>query len=416
VPFIGLRKPDGIVVVLSECMCLWPQERLLDGGHKSHDHFNIWFRIFYMAGFTAVPKLSNFHIAMSLAYRLQKLGFVPFKSERERFLITLPEDSAAKELIELGPALKGGRFFRPNCAKKDLALIEQFSAFSAADGLKDCYYWSVCLPIRKASFEKLEQSLSDFNRLLNNHFSELRKNHGFEQLVLVHHIRYDEFTDAIDLHAHFICRVPPDHLEQVRGLLSRKFSRADVNVKAIRNPAAALNYMLYGIFNNREMIEWPDHALVAVWQLTQKKRNRYVRTGGAFAKWKREALAANDNVQSTSKAERKERHPVDPCKPRFLARVTAKVRGKRVAALLYERPTEQNDPVSETDMYSTASRRIIQETKIAPQELAPLKGPLPHGLAGMTLGVPVRAVRGLLRVFGQRIAHLARSLARRLRL
>ncbi|MCJ2873852.1 hypothetical protein JUM41_06355 [Rhizobium pusense] len=324
-------------------------------------------------------RLSNYQVAMMLARRLDHLGLFPYKSARERFLITIPDDGSAREIIELGPAFKGSRFFRPNCATKDIALVDEFAAYSKLAGLTNCYYWSICLPIRKAAFDKLDQELRRFNQQINNQFSELRKLYQFEQLILALHIRYDELTDAIDLHAHFICRVPPEHLEDVRHVMRTKFSRPDPDVRPIRNVAAAVNYMLYGIFDNREMIDWPDHALEAVWHLSQQKRFRYVRTGGGFAKWRREVRQANDNAPPETKRARP--YPVDPSKPRFLARVTAKIRGRRVAALLYERPDEAAVRSTQEKEYSTASRLVTQGTarSLKPVISFEIPGCIPQG-------------------------------------
>lgn len=305
-------------------------------------------------------RLSNSQVSEVLASRLLRLGFRPYKSDRERFLITIPEDGSPRELIELGQAIKGGRFFHSNTTTKNIALTDEFTAFCSEAGLTDCYYWSICLPVRKAALDALDEELQRFNRKINNQFSELRKCYRFEQLILALHVRYDELTDAIDLHAHFICRVPSEHLESVRHVIRTKFSRPDLDVGPIRNVAAAVNYMLYGVFNNREMIDWPDHALEAVWRLTQQKRFRYVRTGGGFAKWRREARLANDNM--ATEAKNRQPYPVDPTKPRFLARVTAKIRGKRVAALLYEHPAEAPPVATQANEYSTASRLATQET------------------------------------------------------
>lgn len=358
--------------------------------------------------------LTNYQIARTLASRLEAMGLLPYKSERERFLITIPQDGSARELIELGPALKGSRFFRPNCATRDISLVDEFTEFCQEVGLADCYYWSICLPVRKAKFEKLDEELCRFNRQINNHFSELRNLYHFEQLVLAIHIRYDDFTDAIDLHAHFICRVPSENLEKVQHVLRCNFSRPDLDLGPIRNPAAALNYMLYGIFKNREMVDWPDHALSAVWRLSQQKRFRYARTGGAFAKWRRQARLANDNVPA--KAKRQQPYPVDPNKPRFLARVIAKIHGKRVPALLYEHPAETQINPTRPDVYSTASRRITQESANASQETQPPAKSVTETGLGAALRTALTACRELFRKTGRKITQFKNALTNRLRL
>ena len=108
------------------------------------------------------------------------------------------------------------------------------------------------------------------------------------------------------------------------------------------------------------MVDWPDDALAAVWEMTQYKRYRYVRVGGSFARWRKERDAANDNVSSNQRS-RKPIYVTEPGQSRFLARVTAKIRGKRVPALLYERPIDDQYCHATDRVYSTASRRATQE-------------------------------------------------------
>ena len=265
-------------------------------------------------------------------------------------------------MIDIGRPWKGGRLFRNNAVGKDMELIEQFGQFAKADSLMNCYFWNVSLTGCKANVTTLIADVERFNSDINQHFSELRKKHRFELLVLALHFRYDEHQNAIDLHAHFVCRVPPEALSAVQLYIRINFSLPYVESAAIENAEAVLNYMLFGIFDNWEMIEWPDETLAAVWEMTQHKRYRYVRTGGAFAKWRKAARAANDNSTSRVATPSKPAFVLPPGHSRFLARVTAKVRGRRVAALLYERPLNHQDcPSHAPAEYSTASRGTTQE-------------------------------------------------------
>src|SRR5690606_30028231 len=145
----------------------------------------------------------------------------------------------------------------------------------------------------------------------------LRKKHHFELLALALHFRYDENQHAIDLHAHFICRVPPADLAAAQAYLRRKFSLPYVEKDPIDNAEAVLNYMLCGIFDNFEMVDWPDDALAATWEMTQHKRFRYVRVGGSFARWRKETDAANDNVSGKPRS-RKPIYVTEPGQSRFL--------------------------------------------------------------------------------------------------
>ncbi|NTG42971.1 hypothetical protein [Rhizobium rhizogenes] len=301
------------------------------------------------------------HILISkIADRLEGLGFKPFRSEAERYLVTAPEDGTRPELLEIGRASKGGRFFRNNFVGRDMKLIKQFGEFAKGGGLSDCYFWNVSLTGCKARVSTLVADVERFNADINQHFTELRKKHHFELLSLTLHFRYDENQHAIDLHAHFVCRVPVADLLETQAYLRAKFSLPYLETTPIENAEAVLNYMLFGIFDNCEMVDWPDDALAAVWQMTQQKRYRYVRTGGSFARWRKERQSANDNVPGHQRP-RKPAYVTAPGQSRFLARVMAKVRGKRVRAFLYERPVD-NQYCPDADMvYSTASRRTTQD-------------------------------------------------------
>lgn len=304
---------------------------------------------------------ANHILINQIAERLEGLGFKPFRSEAERYLVTAPEDGARPELLEIGRASKGGRFFRNNFIGRDMELIGQFGEFVTEEGLRDCYFWNVSLTGCKARVSDLVADVERFNADINQHFSELRKKHHFELLAMALHFRYDENQHAIDLHAHFVCRLPPTDLTAAQVYLRRKFSLSHLETDPIKNAQAVLNYMLVGIFDNFEMVDWPDNALAAVWEMTQHKRYRYVRIGGGFARWRKERKVANDNVPVSKKA-RKPNYVTAPGQSRFLARVTAKIRGKRVPAFLYERPIDDKYCPAADRVYSTASRRTTQET------------------------------------------------------
>lgn len=345
---------------------------------------------------------ANHILVRKLADRLEGLGFKPFRSEAERYLITAPQDGAKPELLEIGRASKGGRFFRNNIVGRDIELVSQFGQFAKEDGLRECYFWNVSLTGCKARVSDLVADVERFNADINQHFSELRKKHHFEVLALALHFRYDEVQHAIDLHAHFVCRLAPADLVAAQAYLRRKFSLPHLQTDSIRNAEAVLNYMVVGIFDNHEMVDWPDDALAAVWGMTQHKRYRYVRVGGSFACWRNDR-GANDNVSGNQRS-RQPRYVPEPGQSRFLARVTAKIRGKRVPALLYERPIdEQYCPVSDR-VYSTASRRVTQDP--GTNSISPLASITVHHPDGKT---PLRAFGdGLRRVTEKIISKLTR--------
>lgn len=312
--------------------------------------------------------------AATLAQRLESIGINPYQSDKERYLVAL-QDSPG-EIIELGRPLRGTRFFASHAIRKNRPVVEDFEEFAAQDGLKDCLYWGIGLTGAKADAADLRDALKQFNDRINIEFSELRKRFAFEVLLLVVHPRFDPFSGLFDLHAHFVARVLPESREAVRRRLMTKFSKIDLPDSPIRRAAAIATYMLWGIFRNRVMITWPDHALRAVWGLTQS-RFRFVRSGGAFAKWKASRRSPEERMERTLEKGRKDQNREETADTRnvvftgdrLLSKVIVKIRGVRIAALLFEATKNEDfeaagiSPSDAEPMYSSATISITQESQ-----------------------------------------------------
>ncbi|TAZ51016.1 hypothetical protein [Rhizobium ruizarguesonis] len=280
------------------------------------------------------------------------------------------------EIIELGRPLRGTRFFASHAIRKNRPVVEDFEKFAAEDGLKDCLYWGIGLTGAKADAADLRDALKRFNDRINIEFSELRKRFAFELLLLVVHPRFDPVSGLFDLHAHFVARVSPECREAVRRRLMTKFSKIDLPDSPIRRAAAVATYMLWGIFRNTVMITWPDHALEAVWGLTQS-RFRFVRSGGAFAKWKASRRPSEGRIERTLDKGRKGQNRIETADPRnlfftgdrLLSKVIVKVRGVRIAALLFEATKNEDSevagksPTAAEPMYSSATVSVIQDSR-----------------------------------------------------
>jgi len=314
---------------------------------------------------------SPYRQAANLAQRLEAIGINPYQSDEERYLVAL-QDSPG-EIIELGRPLRGTRFFASHAIRKNRPVVEDFEKFAAADGLKDCLYWGIGLTGTKADAADLRDALKRFNDRINIEFSELRKRFAFELLLLVVHPRFDPVSGLFDLHAHFVARVLPENREAVRRRLMTKFSKIDLPDNPIRRAAAVATYMLWGIFRNRVMIKWPNHALRAVWGLTQS-RFRFVRSGGAFAKWKASRRSPEEKAARTSDTDRRARNREETADPRhlvfsgdrLLSKVVVKIRGLRIAALLFETTKNEDVKAAGTSaaaepMYSSATISVTQE-------------------------------------------------------
>lgn len=337
--------------------------------------------------------------AKALARRFEALDIDPYASKKSRYLVPL-DDSG--EIIEIGKPLKSSRIFGPTAIRKNVPVIKDFSQYADEIGLKNCYFWTIKLTGAKASSADLSAALEGFNTRINIVFSDLRKQLGFEPLLIAIHPHYDEYSDLFDLHAHFICRVPPANLDDVTIELATKFSIVHLKRWKIQNPEAVSTYMLWGIWRNKDMLAWPDHALRTAWDIA-KARFRFMRTGGSFQKYRagaaadktaekearnsaisKEVIAANRQATIAPRMQRYETGD------RVLTRVTIKRDGQRVAALLYENSEISNKKAAEPqkqeeqaagDRYSAASNAATQEVKdkarcsrsIVPEEKSKVK-------------------------------------------
>ncbi|MFK3963114.1 hypothetical protein ACI2KT_05955 [Ensifer adhaerens] len=332
--------------------------------------------------------------ARELARRFERIGIDAFASQNERYLVLL-QDSPG-EIIDLGKPLRGTRIFATQAARKNIPIVADFVAFARADGLRDCMFWCIGLPGCKATADGLTTALKAFNATINVEFSELRKRHSFEVLLIAIHPRFDHQTGLFDLHAHFVCRVPSDHREAVHRRLMTKFSRIDLRTTPIRNAAAVSTYMLWGIWRNKDMLTWPDHALQAAWSLTQH-RFRLVRAGGAFAKWRSSHPTAaartvsaldKETIQRNRRDTAYTRQPVQTG-DRLLSKVKVRYGGSKVAALLFE--TQATVPFNAEDArkdrvpeYSSATIAVTQEAPSANESVIEERFEEPSGQKATT--------------------------------
>ncbi|MBB3441855.1 hypothetical protein [Rhizobium sp. BK379] len=310
--------------------------------------------------------------ARELARRFEGMGIDAFASRNERYLVLL-QDSPG-EIIDLGKPLRGTRIFGTHATRKNIPLVADFVDFARADGLADCMFWCIGLPGHKATPDDLTTAMKTFNCTINTEFSELRKRHSFEVLLIAIHPRFDHQTGLFDLHAHFVCRVPPGHREAVHRRLMTKFSKIDLRTAPIRNAAAVSTYMLWGIWRNKDMLTWPDHALQSAWSLTQH-RFRFFRTGGVFAKWRssRPASAAQSvpgldkaAIQRNRQDTAYSRQPVQTG-DRLLSRVRVRFGGTKIAALLFE--TQSMAPLIAEDVRNDRAPECSSATIVATQEV-----------------------------------------------
>ncbi|NEU11111.1 hypothetical protein G3T14_03070 [Methylobacterium sp. BTF04] len=209
----------------------------------------------------------------------------PYTSDDEYDFITNDEEPG--EIFKFGRPLRESRFFPKKSIKKNLKVLNDFIDFSKEKNTSDWRFWGIAIPNNKSPVSDLKEEMKRFNKEINQHISDLRKRKLIEILMIGIHLRYDFSTNMFDLHAHMICRVTEEDYDFVRNKLFNEFSKTDISDDYIRNVAACATYILWGIIDHRDLVTWPADAFQEAWKLTTSKV-RLMRTGGAFAKWRRE--------------------------------------------------------------------------------------------------------------------------------
>lgn len=295
----------------------------------------------------------------------------PYASQVERYFVTL--DDEAGEVIEFGRPYRGSHCFPTHALRKNIQVYRDFMAFAATQDTRAWRFWNVGIPNTKAPVHILGEELKRFNKVLNQELSELRKRKWIEVLLLCIHLRYDPPTGMFDLHAHLICHVPKETHDLASSRLFRKFSKIEAKDQSIQNLEAAVTYMLWGIIDPEKLVTWPQPAIKAVWEVTTAKA-RLMRTGGGFAKWRREAREERKDPAAQEARRRKAENRAAtayerarlPSGDRVIARLNLTLQGEEREGVLIERacPPKKPSPGPE-EAYADAP---------VPVEPAPLVG------------------------------------------
>lgn len=307
----------------------------------------------------------------------------PYASQNERYVVTV--DECAGEVFELGRPYRSTRFFPRHALKRNVDAYRSFMAFAQGQDTTDWRFWNVGIPDHKAPIHCLSSELKRFNKAINQEFSHLRKLKAMEVLLTGIHIRYDYNTDSFDLHAHIICRVNKEKHDLASSHLFRKFSKIEANNEPIFNIESAVTYLLWGILDPEAMLDWPEAAVRAAWDVTTAKM-RLMRTGGDFALWRRAQRAVTADPAAQDARRRKARNRAEtayaparlPSGDKVLGRMRMTLGGSLREGVLLERasltapaetaPTTTNiSPLRDTG-YPSATVATTQES---PETLPP---------------------------------------------
>lgn len=364
-------------------------------------------------------ELSPHALARLIASRLEGLGYEPFASDRQRYAVIL-EESRLGEIVDLGRPLKGARFFPTKSLARNIQTLRQFKSFAARKDTRDWRFWSIGKTACKASTATLVKDVQDFNSRINTVFSDCRKQYGFRPLLVAIHLRYDHWSGKFDLHAHFVCQIPPEHREAVARRLTCAFSKVDLPDEPILNLAAVITYCLWGIYRLREMVDWPPEALSAVWHLSQTKP-RLSRPCGAFREWRGDHRVDRTEAEKTATRRRRENRRSTryngrrtPAGDRVLTKAKIRLRGERVEALIVEEGKPHNTANTTAadgspSNYPSATRATTQErqneAKTPPPGASAMPGHCPTNVSTERQEQPFSIVRSQ----WQRIRTLCRA-------
>ena len=183
-------------------------------------------------------------------------------------------------------------------------LATDFAAFAATADQSDWRVWTIHYPSRKTEIGGLVADLKRFNCRINSVLGQLRKHCEFELLIIGIHIDWDRSTGLFDIHAHVVCKIPGAELREDApaaddGLFPGAHPR--------RQAKTPHGFAIYAsrTFKLSRVVRWRSEAVVAAWNLINHSP-RYVRTGGAFAEWRKRQRALVDVHQQQAARKKRE--------------------------------------------------------------------------------------------------------------
>lgn len=131
----------------------------------------------------------------------------------------------------------------------------------------------------KAPPGTLAQALKSLALDYDRHVGRLVTAGIIAPILSVIHIRYDVVQGLWDIHIHALWEVANDKIETVRAKLSMKFFDIWIDDVSVKNPGRAANYFCSWTIDHRQMMTWPEEAIVELWKVP---RTRLIRPAGTF--------------------------------------------------------------------------------------------------------------------------------------
>lgn len=125
----------------------------------------------------------------------------------------------------------------------------------------------------------LDKALETFARDYDRHVGRLVTAGIIAPLLSVIHIRYDVVQGLWDIHMHALWKVADDKIEAMRAKLTMKFFDIWMDGDRVEHPGGAANYCVSWTIDHRQIMTWPEEAILELWNLP---RTRLIRPAGAF--------------------------------------------------------------------------------------------------------------------------------------
>lgn len=169
--------------------------------------------------------------------------------------------------------------FAAQLRRRAAAMCLTFDAYRQRHDLGDLRLVGLRPRQGKARPGTLAQALAAFARDYDRHVGRLVTAGTISPVLSAVHIRYDATLGLWDIHLHALWDVADDKVDAMWMGLGVKFADKWMDGDKVERPGAAVNYCVSRVIDHREIMTWPEEAILELWNLP---RVRLMRPAGAF--------------------------------------------------------------------------------------------------------------------------------------
>ena len=165
------------------------------------------------------------------------------------------------------PNLKERPIFAVHHRRRVAEMALTFDAFRQGQDLGNLRLVGLRPVEGKAPLGGLDEAFTAFSRAYNTHVGRLVTAGTIEPVLTAIHIRFDVALGAWDLHAHALWNVSDANIDAMWIGLGTHFSDKWMDGERVERPGAAANYCLSWTIDHREIMNWPEEAVLELWDL-----------------------------------------------------------------------------------------------------------------------------------------------------